>query len=215
MAFGLTPAGAGFPPQAPDAFPNYIQFQYEGENLGDPDVDTVDFQGSVFVSRGAGENANKVTVVVGGTPSAPTAASLDILAFKLVGSGSGNGITTWAQTVLRADADVGSYNAATNELTFAAEGVYQVTIATRATVGLVGPVNQVIVRSPVGGVDEWTDGSRHYVDNGGGREQFDMVDVFVLDLQAGDLVRGFDVSTDNTEESLNAVLVVSVIKLPA
>ncbi len=215
MAFGLTPAGAGFPPQAPDAFPNYIQFQYEGENLGDPDVDTVDFQGSVFVSRGAGENANKVTVVVGGTPSAPTATPLNILAFKLVGSGSGNGITTWAQTVLRADADVGSYNAATNELTFAAEGVYQVTIATRATVGLVGPVNQVIVRSPIGGVDEWTDGSRHYVDNGGGREQFDMVDVFVLDLQAGDLVRGFDVSTDNTEESLNVVLVVSVIKLPA
>lgn len=215
MAFGLTPAGAGFPPQAPDAFPNYIQFQYEGTDLGGPTVDTVDFQGSVFVSRGDGENANKVTVVVGGSPSAPAAAALDILAFKLVGSGSGNGITTWAQTVLRADSDVGSYNAATNELTFAAEGVYQVTVATRATVGIAGPVNQVILRSPVGGVDEWTDGSRHYVDNGGGRDQFDMVDVFVLNMQAGDLVRGFEVLTDNSEESLSAALAVSVIKLPA
>lgn len=215
MAFGLTPAGAGFPPQAPDAFPNYIQFQYEGEDLGAPDVDTVDFQGSVFVSRGAGENANKVTVVVGGTPSAPTATPLNILAFKLTGSGSGVGITTWAQTVLRADSDVGSYNAATNELTFAAEGVYQVTVATRATVGTAGLVNQVILQSPVGGVDEWTDGSRHYVDNGGGRDQFDMTDVFVLNMQAGDLVRGFEVLTDNSEESLNVALAVSVIKLPA
>ena len=34
MAFGLTPAGSGFPPQAPDAFPNYIQFQSSGTDLG-------------------------------------------------------------------------------------------------------------------------------------------------------------------------------------
>lgn len=214
MAFGLTPAGAGFPPQAPDAFPNYIQFQYEGTDLGGPTVDTVDFQGSVFVSRGDGENANKVTVVVGGSPSAPTAAALNIFALTLSGSGTGSVALPWSATVLRADSSVASYNAATNELTFAAAGVYQVTIATRVFVGLVGSVNQVGVQSPVGGADSWTVGSRHYVNNGGGREQFDMVDVFLLDMQAGDLLRGFDVFIDNNEETVSAQLAVSIVKLP-
>lgn len=62
MAFGLTPAGAGFPPQAPDAFPNYIQFQDNGTNLGDADADTVNFRRGFQATRGTGENAAVVTV---------------------------------------------------------------------------------------------------------------------------------------------------------
>lgn len=62
--FGMTPVG-GFPPTNADDFPNYIQFQENGTNLGGPDVDTVDFTGNVIATRGEGENAGTVTVSIG------------------------------------------------------------------------------------------------------------------------------------------------------
>lgn len=62
MSFGITPA-SGFPPQASDEFPNYIQFQNQGSALGLPNVDTVNFGRNLVASRGTGENANVVTVV--------------------------------------------------------------------------------------------------------------------------------------------------------
>jgi len=62
MSFGITPA-AGFPPQASDEFPNYIQFQNQGTDLGLPNVDTVNFGRNLIATRGTGENANVVTVV--------------------------------------------------------------------------------------------------------------------------------------------------------
>ncbi len=62
MSFGITPA-TGFPPQASDEFPNYIQFQNQGTDLGLPNVDTVNFGRNLTASRGTGENANAVTVV--------------------------------------------------------------------------------------------------------------------------------------------------------
>lgn len=215
MAFGLTPAGAGFPPQAPDAFPNYIQFQYEGTDLGGPTVDTVDFQGSVFVSRGDGENANKVTVVVGDNPSTPTpATSLQTMAFKNAGSGGGAGINAWSATSLVADSTVAAYVDSSNLLTFASAGVYQVIVATQADVGTLSPVNRITLSSPVGSnPDEWTAGANHYVDNTGGQTQFSFTDMFLLNMQAGDLQRSFQVTTDNSEESLNVSLSVAVTKL--
>lgn len=62
MGFGITPA-TGFPPQASDEFPNYIQFQNQGTDLGLPNVDTVNFGRNLTATRGTGENANVVTVV--------------------------------------------------------------------------------------------------------------------------------------------------------
>jgi hypothetical protein len=213
MAFGLTPAGSGFPPQAPDAFPNYIQFQYDGTDLGGPTVDTVDFQGSVFVSRGDGENANKITVVVGGNPSTP-ATGPQTMAFKNAGSGGGTGINAWSATPLVADASVAAYVDSTNLLTFASAGVYQVTVTTRATVGTLSPVHRITLSSPVGSIpDEWTAGANHYVDNTGGQTQFSFTDMFVLNMQAGDLQRSFQVTTDNAEESLSVSLSIVITKL--
>ncbi len=47
-------------------FPNFIQFQFNGENLGGPDADTVNFVGSGFtVARGTGDDENTITVTVG------------------------------------------------------------------------------------------------------------------------------------------------------
>jgi hypothetical protein len=49
-----------------DDFPNFIQFQFNGVNLGGPDADTVNFVGSGFtVTRGSGDDANTITVTVG------------------------------------------------------------------------------------------------------------------------------------------------------
>lgn len=66
MTFGITPT-TGFPPASTDDFPNFIQFQFNGVNLGGPDADTVNFVGTGFtVTRGgSGVSDNTVTVVLG------------------------------------------------------------------------------------------------------------------------------------------------------
>lgn len=63
--FALTPA-SGFPPPTPDDFPTGIQFQFEGENLGGPDVTTINFVhgDSYSVTRGVGENAGVLTIAL-------------------------------------------------------------------------------------------------------------------------------------------------------
>ena len=121
MAFGLTPAGAGFPPQAPDAFPNYIQFQSDGTDLGLPNVDTVDFTTGLTATRGTGENANKVTLSASGG-----AATLEELAVSLTGSVSGafDGVVfnNWTGTVLKTSADA-TWNETTNAVDLVQTGL--------------------------------------------------------------------------------------------
>ena len=65
MTFGITPV-SGFPPAASDDSPNYIQFQWNGVNLGGPDADTVNFVGTGFsLARGAsGTDENTITITV-------------------------------------------------------------------------------------------------------------------------------------------------------
>ena len=62
--FGLTPSVGLFPPPAAEDFPNFIQFQADGTDLGGADADTVDFVngGEGAVTRGTGEAAGTVTV---------------------------------------------------------------------------------------------------------------------------------------------------------
>ncbi len=59
--FSITPV-TDFPAPDADAFPNYIQFQADGVNLGLADVDTVNFTGGLRATRGTGENSAAVTV---------------------------------------------------------------------------------------------------------------------------------------------------------
>ena len=63
--FGLTPVVSAFPTPAAEDFPNYIQFQANGTNLGAADADTVNFVGG-RVTRGTGENSGAVTVTMAG-----------------------------------------------------------------------------------------------------------------------------------------------------
>lgn len=60
-SFSITPV-AEFPPASADDFPNYIQFQADGVDLGGPDVDTVNFVGNLRATRGTGEATATVTV---------------------------------------------------------------------------------------------------------------------------------------------------------
>lgn len=97
MSFGITPA-SGWPPPVADDFPNFIQFQEDGVNLGGPDADTVNFTGSVSATRGEGENSNIITVdVVGGGSGGGGAVAIGLTmpegVFNVAGSPAGDGDT--------------------------------------------------------------------------------------------------------------------------
>lgn len=47
--FGITPV-LGFPPASDEGFPRFIQFQHDGEDVGDTTVEVVNFTGNVEVS---------------------------------------------------------------------------------------------------------------------------------------------------------------------
>jgi hypothetical protein len=56
-----------FTPPTGKSFPDFLQFQKDGQNLGGPDVTTVNFTGpGVQATRGTGENAGVLTVQVAG-----------------------------------------------------------------------------------------------------------------------------------------------------
>jgi hypothetical protein len=64
-AFSVSPVGT-FPPAEDDGFPQFIQWQALGVDLGGPDADTVDFESGLTATRGTGENANVITVDASG-----------------------------------------------------------------------------------------------------------------------------------------------------
>jgi hypothetical protein len=60
-AFSVTPL-TDVPPPAAQEFPNFIQFQADGTDLGGADADTVNFGAGLTATRGTGENSNVVTL---------------------------------------------------------------------------------------------------------------------------------------------------------
>jgi hypothetical protein len=67
MAFELTPA-ASVPSKSRDGFPDYLQLQSNGTNLGGRDVDTINFGTGVTATRGTGATANVATVTAVASP---------------------------------------------------------------------------------------------------------------------------------------------------
>lgn len=66
--FSVTPVGP-FPTATDDGFPQFLQWQDEGENLGGPDAETINFVGDgVSATRGTGETEKVVTVEIRSTP---------------------------------------------------------------------------------------------------------------------------------------------------
>ena len=65
--FSISPASSqGQPEVAPETVPQFIQFRFNGVDLGGPDATVVDFVGDGWqVQRGTGPNADVVTVSLG------------------------------------------------------------------------------------------------------------------------------------------------------
>lgn len=67
MSFTVTPI-TDIPAPTPQNFPNFVQYQQDGENLGLPDADTLNFAAGLQATRGVGENSNVVTVIGSAPP---------------------------------------------------------------------------------------------------------------------------------------------------
>jgi hypothetical protein len=133
-AFSLTPVGT-FPPPTGE-FPENIQWQQDGVNLGDRAVDTVNLTGSLVGSRGTGETANVLTLADGSNPSAAPGSSVPILVVSLVGATAGEfanaDFSDWTGTVL-ATSTQASWNEATSQIEIDETGLYRIDIASRVT----------------------------------------------------------------------------------
>lgn len=103
MGFGITPVAVGpFPGPTDTGFPQFLQWQSGGTDLGGPDVDTVNVVGSVTATRGTGENENVVTLQGADVP--PNAAWIDAPGDYVISIANRNGCiattgTTGTQTI--------------------------------------------------------------------------------------------------------------------
>jgi hypothetical protein len=126
MGFGMYP-GTNWPVPTPDGFPNFIQFQEDGVNLGGPDADTLNFTGNVSVTRGEGENANVVTVDVPASSSGATSGS-SVLAVWLetedTATFNRDAFTAWNGTTVVAGTDAEWDNTA-KAVSILVPGVYK------------------------------------------------------------------------------------------
>lgn len=75
MTWGISPVE--FPPPSSDDFPDFLQWQFEGENLGGADVDTVNVTDGLAATRGVGEDANILTLSGDITPHRLTWREID------------------------------------------------------------------------------------------------------------------------------------------
>ncbi len=126
--FSITPV-TDFPAPDADAFPNYIQFQADGVDLGLPDVDTVNFTGG-SPTRGTGESSNVLTVPLGGG-----GAGNGPLWLRVTGTHVGNDVQSSQLTsVVDGGGSAPGVAAVGAGLEFADAGVYEVRIRYSASV---------------------------------------------------------------------------------
>ncbi len=92
--FSVTPVGP-FPPVNPEDFPDFLQWQWAGDDIGSTAVDTVNLVGAVSVTVGTGENENVLTIDVGDTTLSWREAAGDT---TLLAADAGNGIVTTGTT---------------------------------------------------------------------------------------------------------------------
>lgn len=131
-SFSLTPL-TDVPPPAQDDFPNFIQFQNAGTDLGTPDADTLNFSTGLTATRGVGEFSNVVTVTAAGAAGASVGV-IDLTSD--VEDGSFDGVpfpSLWTAAVLVAN-DSWSFDETTLTLTITETGIYRV-IATCSITG--------------------------------------------------------------------------------
>ncbi len=125
-AFSITPATDVPPPDAGE-FPDFIQFQDQGVDLGLADADTLNFSTGLTATRGVGENSNVVTVVglapppgvlvltSNPDPSGPIMAFDNVVATDI-----------WAAGAARVPSADWEWNGFDEVLTFIRAGYYQI-----------------------------------------------------------------------------------------
>ncbi len=127
-AFSITATG-GFPPPTADEFPEYLQWQTEGTDLGLPDVDTVNITGDgVTTTRGSGANANTVTIDIPGGGGGGGA--IDMLSLRLDEDTdvtmNGTPMVGWTGSEIFT-ATNSSWDEATSEVVLITPGTYRIT----------------------------------------------------------------------------------------
>lgn len=125
--FAMTPA-AGFNPQTGEQFPEFIQFQNQGDDLGGPDADVLNFAEGLTATRGTGENENVVTVTAEGGGGGGAETLLLQLEANSPAAFDGAPFNDWTayQRVASADAQwLGG------EIVFLRTGTYRITVVGR------------------------------------------------------------------------------------
>jgi len=205
--FSITPV-SGFPLPTSDEFPNFIQFQSAGVDLGDNAADTVDFADGLTATRGTGENANVVTV---SAESTSTPLSLRLSAVGAILANPGVQPNTWVTTAETSSTDV-VWNGATGELTFE-PGVYELALSAvyRFTAADVPPATLEVYMFSLQGAtnDPFTFGTaRHRFDPTGGIDDFSYAafsDMSVIPITLGDTVRQLTAAIANFTTNLDVV----------
>lgn len=149
MTFGITPA-QGFNAPTPDGdFPDFLQFQEDGVNLGDRAADTLNFGTGLTATRGTGENANVVTVESdgGGGGAAP---SLIVQLFaNNPGVMDGSLFSDWTGNPMTVSTDA-AWSEPDKAIKFLATGLYRIQITAQTNTGSGWPTDQTWVGSDFG-----------------------------------------------------------------
>lgn len=146
MTFGITPT-QGFNPTTDNEFPDYMQFQADGVDLGDRAADTLNFATGLTATRGTGEAANVVTVEGEGGGSAP---SLIVQLFpNTQGVMSGALFSDWTGNPMTASADA-EWSESDKAIKFLATGLYRIQITAQTNTGSSWPTDQTWVGSDFG-----------------------------------------------------------------
>lgn len=120
-AFSIAPA-QGFARPPGQGFPNYMQIQNQGVNLGLPNVDTLNFGSGLTATRGTGENANTVTVTGEGGGPQTLLVNAEIEGF------AGSGVSYSMQTVLVESADT-EWDPTIHQINFITSGFYRIIVS--------------------------------------------------------------------------------------
>lgn len=135
-AFSISPA-QGFARPDDEGFPNYIQFQAAGSNLGLPNADTLNFGSGLTATRGTGENANVVTVTAEGGGGGAQSSAI----FRLSGGmATPNVVVEWDAPQEIVSLDGVSMTATAITVT---PGVYAVTMQVQLSLDQALPSNQL------------------------------------------------------------------------
>jgi hypothetical protein len=128
--FSITP-NSGYPLPPSDSFPQFIQFQSAGVDLGDPDVDTVNFAAG-NATRGTGENAGVVTVTSTGGSGGFTPFVVQLSYAYTGGQGQFVTVNFSASTVLQTSAEI-TWDGSGYIATFVNAGVYRLRFSHKIT----------------------------------------------------------------------------------